>query len=118
MLTSCSLRNTPKAPNTTTVITVNTTPVVNPPNQVYDYDVKISDSARDVPPLYTLSPDIEKIFRVENKKNVESVFEIPQLNIRERLGAKEVKYINVWPVRIGYYQMQINGASYGTFQVK
>ena len=117
MLSSCSLRNSPKAQNTTT-LTTTTIKVENPPNQVYDYDIKISDNARDVPPLYSLSPDIEKIFRVENKKNVESVFEIPQLNIRERLGANEVKYISVWPVRIGYYQMQINGASYGTFQVK
>lgn len=118
LLTSCSLRNTPENEvNTSTTIT--TTEVVkNPPIQVYDYDVVLSDSAKDVPPLLSLSTDIEKIFRVENKRNTEATFEIPQLAIRERIGSGEIKYIPVRPIRVGFYQMTLNGASYGTFQVK
>ncbi len=118
LLSSCSLRNNPNKEQINTTTQTITTQYTPPPNQVYDYDVVLSDNARDVPPLFSLSPDIEKIFRVTNKRNTEAIFEIPQLDIYERIGSQEVKYVTVRPYRIGFYQMTLNSASYGTFQVK
>ncbi len=118
LLSSCSLRNDPNKEETNTSAQTITTQYTPPANQVYDYDVVLSDNARDVPPLLSLSPDIEKIFRVYNKRNTEAIFEIPQLDVYERIGSQEVKYIAVRPFRIGFYQMNLNGEQYGTFQVK
>lgn len=86
--------------------------------QVFDYAIILSDDRKDIPPIMHLSQDIETMFFVTNKRSVDAIFEIPQLDVYERLIPGESRFISVIPHRNGYYQMQLNSASYGTIQVK
>jgi len=83
----------------------------------YDELIVLSDNADTVPAVFQIPTGHESVILVKNERTTTSTFEVPQLDIYEKLKSGESKYITVLPSKTGFYQLKLNSAAYGTFQV-
>jgi len=120
LISACSQQTMPQ---TAQPVDLNSQVIPTPPTQTpaaqnFDIAITLSDNAKVVPPISQIPLNGETVFLVANNRTTMSVFEIPQLFVYAQINASQAQYISVVPKKTGYYQMKLNGAPYGTIQVK